>query len=124
MTRLTYENYRKKKKRTSMPVSQRAKIFAPYDALEGFFPEIHKKDKIYVPAPQLSEDALEELDRTLRDLTPGGMASCVWYENGRFRKLTGILSRVDRQKQTLTLAGTEIPMGDIRKLAPAAGSKR
>lgn len=49
----------------SMPVSQRAKLFAPYDALTGFSGEVRAKEIPYEPRRILDADEKWELNRRL-----------------------------------------------------------
>ena len=51
-----------------MPLSQRAKIFAPFAALTGFEERIEAKLKRYVEKRELSEEEQEALDRALAAL--------------------------------------------------------
>ena len=52
-----------------MDRGKRAKIFAPFDALKGFSEEVASKTVIYTERVQPGEDAQEEIDRSLRELS-------------------------------------------------------
>ena len=52
----------------NMSISQRAKIFAPYDALAGFSGEVKKKEIPYEPKRVLDADETWELNRRLNIL--------------------------------------------------------
>lgn len=51
-----------------MPPSQRAKQFAPFDAVVGLRKALYEKERIRTPRKLLSEDMIEEIDRTLKEL--------------------------------------------------------
>ena len=62
-------------KHPPMPASRWAKIFSPFDALEGFDEKIAEKDALYEQKKELSEYQKAELDqkiRMLRSLTLNG----------------------------------------------------
>ena len=48
-----------------MPRSQRAKQFAPFDALVGLRQALKEKEKIRVPRKEISEDMKVEIIRSL-----------------------------------------------------------
>ena len=52
----------------NMPIGQRAKIFAPYDALAGFSGEVKAKEIPYEPRRVPDADELWELNRRLNRL--------------------------------------------------------
>ena len=62
-------------KHPPMPASRWAKIFSPFDALDGFDERIQEKDVLYVQKKELSEYQKAELNqkiRMLRSLTLNG----------------------------------------------------
>jgi hypothetical protein len=56
------------KKHPKMPVEQRAKIFMPFDALEGFDESIESRSKVTVHPAVISDDRKEELNRQFAEL--------------------------------------------------------
>ncbi len=102
--------------RYPMPVSQRAKIFAPFDALKGFTEALRAKERIIVPRRLLSEDKLSELDRKARELTPGSHISVICYRDGGYHTLSGHLKQIDRESRILRLDEEEISLDDICEL--------
>ena len=81
-----------------MPVSQRAKQFAPFDALTGLRRALKEKEKIKVPRKAVSEDMAEEINRTLLNLKIGDIATFVYYsaENQQYNQLTGKISLINK----------------------------
>ena len=115
-----------------------AKIFAPFDALDGFDEAVGAKLVQYEERRDLSECEKEELDQklsTLQSLTYNGRVArqnnpavavkyfspCTdihseWYgRGGTYKTLTSTVKRVDREK--LYLADTDIPLEDIVEIA-------
>lgn len=50
----------------AMPLSRRAKIFSPFDALKGFHDEILSREAVYTERRELSEEDSRQTDRMLR----------------------------------------------------------
>ncbi|MEE0954583.1 MAG: YolD-like family protein [Eubacterium sp.] len=116
---VTYENYNKVRGHPRMPNSRRARIFAPFDALNGFDEAIRARQKVSVPKVELTDYGAEELDFKLHALKEGQKISVTYYHRGKIReylKITGILSKVDIQTKEITVVETRIPMEDIRDI--------
>lgn len=96
--------------------ADRAKQFAPFDALRGLHEALKEKEKIVVEKPELSEERLEELDRVLNEVQPGAIITVVYYENGEFVKKTGMVSKINREEKKLFLVKTPIAMNNIVNL--------
>ena len=120
-----------------MEREKRAKIFAPFDALDGYSDAVKSKDVAYVDKVDLNEDGLAEEERAelarrleiLRGLTRGGASArvAVTYfvpcmdENsfsygirGRYATVSGVCRRVDCEaSETITIDATAIPLSDV-----------
>ncbi len=94
----------------------RAKQFVPFDALKGFREALAEKERILVDKIDLSEEALEELDRKLHNLIPGEMISVVYFHNDEYVKITGIFVKVCESDRTMQVVNTKIPLDDIREI--------
>lgn len=105
----------KHKPLNKMPISERAKQFAPFSALKGFEKAIADKEKIRVPKKELSSDRIEEINNTLKNITPGSILTVIYYSNKdeNYIQLTGALSKTDEKKGILQIINTEIPFEDI-----------
>lgn len=95
----------------------RAKQFVPFDALKGFREALAEKERILVDKIELSEEMMEELDRTLHNLKPGEMVSVVYFHNDEYVKITGIFVRVWESTRTMQVVNTKIPLDDIREIS-------
>ena len=108
-----------------MPRQNRAKIFAPYQALKGFGEAIHAKDAVFVPRMELPEYAQERLDRKLRQLHCWDTVTVTWFRGkpgeadrnlGQYVTVTGTVERIDPVFRVLLLGKQRIPMEEIVEL--------
>ena len=101
--------------RAKMPRSQRAKQFAPFDALVGLRQALKEKEKIRVPRKEISEDMEEEINRELKSLEIGKIITIVWYNEieQNYIQLTGEVKKVDAQKRYLQIEAIYIYFDDI-----------
>ena len=103
------------KQRAKMPRSQRAKQFAPFDALVGLRQALKEKEKIRVPRKEISEDMAEEINRALKNLGIGKIITVVWYNSleQNYIQLTGEVKNIDEQKRFIQIEKTDIYFDDI-----------
>ena len=104
------------KKRPAMPVSERAKQFAPFSALRGLPEELARKEHTAVPRRIPSPDMAEQLDRMLQTVRPGHMVTVVFYREGRYLRMTGMTARVDPAQRILQVVEEKIPFDDLFEL--------
>jgi len=93
--------------------ADRAKQFAPFDALTGLMAAIRKKEEIVVEKPDMAEDRLEELDRIVHSLQPGEMVTVIYYNVNRYLKISGLVSRIDFENKRLYVVKTCVEMDAI-----------
>jgi len=103
-----------------MPRLNRAKLFAPYDALKPFESTVHAKDTVYVRRKELSEFAQECLDQRLRCLERGDVVTVTWFQatetdmdSGQYITSTGTVTKIDRIYRVIYLDKQAIPVRDI-----------
>lgn len=106
--------------RPRMPRANRAKLFAPYDALKPFEATVHAKDVVYVPRIELGDYAQECLDGRLRVLKRGDLVTVTWFQPygseehlGQYIKTSGRISKIDANCQLFYLGKQIIPIPDI-----------
>lgn len=101
-----------------MPTSQRAKQFAPFQALKGFEEAIARKEKIVIPRRELAEDFAEEINRALIGLEMGEIVTVVYYWDLKkeYQQLTGSVTKTDPVNQNLQIGDTVIAFRDILQL--------
>ncbi len=105
-----------RKSKFPMPVSQRAKIFAPFDALRGFSAALRAKEKIRRPRRILQEDKLKELDEKASKLKKGDPVSVLYYSDGEYLPASGLLTEIDREGRSFVIEGISISFDDICEL--------
>lgn len=108
-------------RRLSMPVAHRAKQFAPFAALKGFEDCVRKKEEIYVPYLELSDESKEDLDRKMRLLKYHELISLTYFKDnpdlpdnvGQYKKITGTVEYIDPLYRYIRIGDIEV---DIHKI--------
>ena len=101
--------------RPKMPIKERAKIFAPFDALKGFREMLAQDEIIHEPRIEPSEDLINELSNTINRLEVGMMIEVKYYvsECEYYKKITGIFTKIDKVYKKITIVKTKINIEDI-----------
>lgn len=106
-----------------MEVGHRAKQFAPFAALRGFEETVRKKEILYEPKKELSEEKKHELDSKLRILSKGMKVQAVYFVEssefpgkGKHCSIEGMVEFFD-PKIYLRIGDTEIPVSEITELS-------
>lgn len=99
--------------RPKMSREERAKQFMPFAALKGYEEALKEKEKIVVPRRELSEETKEQLDRRLPGIHRGDMITVIYYCQGEYLKLTGMVSRIDTDARVLKIVNTKITFEDL-----------
>lgn len=99
--------------KNKMSVEERAKQFMPFAALKGLPEALAAREKITVGKHLLTEEKANELDSKIRHLTPGAMATVIYYHNGEYIKITGKVARIDTTSRLLQIVNTKISFDDM-----------
>lgn len=101
--------------RNKMTLSNRAKIFAPYDALKGFTEALKQKEIIYVKKKILSVDQQEDLNNAFKECEKGDLVLIKYYDslNKNYLELEGILTNIDNIYKRICIVKKEINIEDI-----------
>ena len=99
--------------RGGMSRQERAKQFMPFAALKGYEDALRKKEKVTVPKAQLCPERQEELDRILRQIRRNDMVTAVYFQEGEYVRLTGMVSRIDGTARILKIVDTKIDFEDL-----------
>ena len=122
-----------------MPTSRRAKIFAPFDALEGFDDAVASKEVLYEVKRTLTAEEWQEFNQTLtklKSLTINGKAakenrvlveveyyfpcddenSFSYRVEGQYKKITGICWGVDDVFGTIKVGSKVLNLDDVHKI--------
>lgn len=101
------------KTRTKMSMANRAKQFAPFDALKGFREALRSKEKIRIDKKELSEDIIKEINYKLNKITIGEVITIVYFFEGEYLQLTGIVKKINTAEKLLQIGETIISFNDI-----------
>lgn len=101
-----------------MPPSQRAKQFAPFDALVGLRKALKDKEKIREPRKEVSDDMAAEINMKLVNLKVSDIITVVYYNEleQEYIQLTGKIVLLDEYKKTVQIEGTVINVDDIYEI--------
>ena len=110
-----------KRPRNKMPVSDRAKQFMPFSALKGLDEALRAKEKIVVPKVELSPEMAEELDYKMHLLEKGKMVTVIYFSNGEYVKVTGLVARIDEMSRVIQIVNTKVRFDDILDICGEGG---
>lgn len=96
--------------------TDRAKQFAPFDALRGLREELTKREKIIMDKIELSDDIKEEIDYTLHNIKPNDIIAIIYFSNGEYIKKCGMVSKFSATNRTIKIVDTIINFDDILKI--------
>ena len=98
-----------------MPPHQRAKQFAPFDALTGLRTALKEKEKIRVPRKIISEDKEEEINRILLNLNIGDKINAIFYNQTEqeYISISGEITQFNKRKKLLEIGNNIIKTDDI-----------
>ena len=101
--------------RKKMTNKERAKIFAPFDALKGFKEALKEEEIIKIPKVTLSEDQENQLDNILKTLENGMMIEVVYYNclEEVYIKTIGVFVGIDEINKCIYVVKNKILVSDI-----------
>lgn len=100
-----------------MPRGDRARQFAPFDALKGLQQALRLKEYEHdrIEKGDITEEKIEEISKTLNDLEKGDSVEVTFFCDGYYKTMKG-KSKVDVFEQKLIVDGTTISFDDITDL--------
>ena len=93
---------------------QRAKQFMPFAALKGFETLLSAVARPKEARVELSEDQLEELNRTIQSLVEGDFVRVLYYTGHCYTELVGSIEAIGKPAHSLSIAGMAIAFKDIK----------
>ena len=101
--------------KSKMSVSERAKIFAPFDALKGFREMLKEEERVKEVKKELSQDMIDDLDNVLNSLKLGMMIELIFYDAKEevYKSLIGVFTKIDTVYKKLVVVKTRISIDDI-----------
>ena len=104
------------KPRMKMSAADRAKQFMPFSALKGLDEALRMKEKIIVEKKELSEDTVEQISAILSSIGRGNLVEVVFFDDGEYISVEGIVTDFDPIMKKMTVVKTEIAFECIYKL--------
>ena len=109
----------KSKPRTKMPISERAKQFAPFSPLSGLEAALNEREKRKEPKRFLDEDAASALNASLIELKRGDKVTVFYYNSldECYDQAEGVFNIIDLLKERLFICGKEILFDDLFEIS-------
>lgn len=95
---------------------QRAKQFIPFAALKGFETLLAAVARPKEMRVELSEDQLEELNRTIQSLVEGDFVRVLYYTGHCYTELVGSIEAIGKPLHSLSVEGVAIAYKDIKEI--------
>lgn len=97
-----------------MARADRAKLFAPFDALKGLQDILREKEIEIEERKELTEESLAELERTLNNVDIGCKVTIRFYKDEHYINIYGIITDIDYIKKKIVINKDErINISDI-----------
>lgn len=94
---------------------QRAKQFMPFAALKGFETLLAAVARPKESRVELSEDQIDELNKTLQAIRCGDWVRVVYYDNHKYVEIIGPVDMISESQQILSI-GKNISFSDIKTI--------
>ena len=102
--------------RFHMSNQQRAAQFDPFAALSGYGEMIKESTKVKDEKVELSEDELNDLNRSFSMLKKSDTVRIVYYDQGYYREAEGKVTRIDTYERSIRVDDITIRFMNIRSL--------
>lgn len=95
---------------------ERARQFMPFAALKGYYDLIHEAE--YVPEPRrpITEEHSRTLSETAAQVKPRVLVRAVYYREGAYRTITGVVSQISCDLRLIRIVKTTISFDDLWEL--------
>ncbi len=102
----------------AMSRQERAKQFAPFDALRGLREALKRKEEEHerCERKELSEESMAEIAATLNELCAGDNVEVTFFDEGRYVCLRAQVYRVDAHNHILYVGEGKIPFRALFQL--------
>lgn len=100
--------------RMKMPRQERAKQFAPFDALKGLQQALRIKEYEHerIQKGEVSEEKATEISRALIDLEKGDRAKVVYYNDGHNKEIEGSVT-LKIEDNIIEVEGVKINLDEL-----------
>ena len=93
--------------------ADRAKLFAPFAALKGYYELILAQEAAKEDKRELCEDDAYAMSEKLKQLDKGAHVHIRYYDKICYVSLTGVISRIDYDLRFMTVNDKKIRFDDI-----------
>lgn len=92
-----------------MPISERAKQFAPFSALTGLEEALARKEAEHSRREriEIGTDGSDDINRKLSELYVGDFAEITYYSGGHYKNIRGEILAIDCGKKVLCIQSAE-----------------
>ena len=84
----------------------RAKLFLPFDALNGLESAIKEKEEEQEIKKELTEESYIELENKLNRVEEGDRIKIKYYKNKKYVDISGVITKINYIKKKIQLDGT------------------
>ena len=104
--------------RAPMPASRRAKQFSMFDALKGFKEALTAQERQPEPRRELTQDAIEEINRTISQLKIGDVVTVIYYchYSEEYRQITGAVEKISAHWSMLQIGNICVDFHEILQI--------
>lgn len=101
--------------RSRMPLSDRAKQFAPFSALNGLDEALRSKELEHsrTERREMTDDRADVVNERLSGLYIGELIEVTYYCYGHYRTVSGVVREIDNRGRRLVVGGEEIHFKDL-----------
>lgn len=112
MTHMRYEtgitNMGDERNNVPMSGEKRAKQFMPFAALKGYEEELKKQETRFELRKELSEEYMEEVNRSLGQIHKGDRITVTYFEGGEYKEATGTVTAFYQERGFFRISDKEI----------------
>ena len=94
-------------------MSNRAEQFLAFDALKGLKEALREKEKIKVDKKDVSDEDSYTINQTLTKIKKYMITKVVYYREGEYIQVEGIVSKIDKVYKKIVIVKEEINFNDI-----------
>ena len=96
--------------------AERAKLFLPFDGLKGFKEALLEKERIKVDKKLLSQEEKNKISFKLLHLKKGDMIDLIYFDDGEYISLEGMISNIDYIYKNVTVVYKKIDFNNILEI--------
>ncbi len=103
--------------RKQMSNHDRAAQFAPFSALTGYDEAVRQQEVQFDEVLELSEDEMNLINEALNKLQKYDEVEVVYYDEGFYRSIEGIVMRIDTYERYFTIDNKKIYFDDLIEIS-------